>query len=408
MLIKINGKVFETSYEVLVGKSGFIRTLFDDGNLEPSEEDGIYDLGEISIATKYIEHLIDYINTGNLDFEDLENLTFLENMESTCAYFDVNIDPEEVYFFHNIRRKKVGYGETVPQPVVRMYNIDTYSPRGKVPDFDYASTMVGGISIKENIFIVYELDSKLRVAKYSTFEKKWTYDLKNKNSPPNMTKVAGVVVAGTDIYVIDGVKTNMYDTVMDEWYKYAAPINGSITLSGALCVVHDDIFFFSTNSRQRKVLKFNTKGKTWTQLDTKFPPQSGESACLMKDGLVYIFGKNIYCFNPVTEKMDMHDLDLMEIQGLDLPGGYRGTFFGNVFVHHQRLYVTDRTNEIQKYNSDSESWEFPMKFHSGMLGIVVKGRDQIPRGDPGFFTVKKNLKISSPDLVEEFNRVMLE
>jgi hypothetical protein len=147
MMVRINGQVFETSYDVLVEKSGFIRTLFSDGNLEPCEEDGIYDLGEISIETKYIEHLIDYINTGTLDFEDIENLTFLQKMETTCAYFDVDIDidTEEVYFFHNVQREL----RLQPQSVVRMYNIDNYSHGGNVPDFDYPLTMVGGISIKK-------------------------------------------------------------------------------------------------------------------------------------------------------------------------------------------------------------------------------------------------------------------
>jgi hypothetical protein len=144
-----------------------------------------------------------------------------------------------------------------------MYNIDeqqTYSRRGKVPDFDYASTMVGGISIKENVFIVYELDSKLRVMRYSTFGIEWTYDLNNRNSPPEMTKVAKVVVIGTDIFVIDGVRTNMYDTVGNEWYKYSPPISDK-PIIGTVCVVHEDIFNFSTDSFLKKVHKFSTKMK---------------------------------------------------------------------------------------------------------------------------------------------------
>jgi hypothetical protein len=89
----------------------------------------------------------------------------------------------------------------------------------------------------------------------------------------------------------------------------------------------------------------------------------------MKDGRVYIFGKKIYSFNPSTEYLEMYNLDLLEIQDLYLPGGFRGTSFGNVFVHNRELYVMDRTNEIQKYRSGSESWEFPMKFQSDILGL---------------------------------------
>jgi hypothetical protein len=42
-----------------------------------------------------------------------------------------------------------------------------------------------------------------------------------------------------------------------------------------------------------------------------------------------------------------------------------------------------------------------MKVHRGMLGIVVNERR------PDFFTVKKNMKLSSLDLVEEFNRAAI-
>jgi hypothetical protein len=405
VLIRINGQVFETSYDVLVEKSGFIRTLFDDGNLEPSEEDGIYDLGEISIETRYIEHLIDYINTRNLDFKDIENLTFLQKMETTCAYFDVDIDidTEEVYFFHNAKKdyryhildkydENDQYDDNEqmpPQPVVRMYNIDIYPHGGKVPDFDYPLTMVGGISIKKDIFIVYELKSKLRVAKYCTFKHKWMYDLDNRNSPPKMMEAAKVVVVGTDTFVIDGIQTNMYDTIRDEWYKYSPPI-GVMPFIGAVCAVNDDIFYFRTESFLKKIQKFSTKTKIWTQLNTQFPLVSGDSACLMEDGRVYIFGKNICCFNPSTEYMESPKLNSLF--------GFRGTSSGNTFVYNEDLYVTDKNQEIQKYRTGSKKWKYIMNVPRGMLGIVVKGRR------PDFFTVKKILKISSLDIVEDFDR----
>jgi hypothetical protein len=107
-------------------------------------------------------------------------------MQQVCAYFDVDIVPEEIYFLQNPKSYDLESGTVFP--TFWIYDIEVvkypinpgadlgdpdYTPRllpnssrGEAPNFNHPSGIVGTCSIEENIYVVYTLESKLQVARY--------------------------------------------------------------------------------------------------------------------------------------------------------------------------------------------------------------------------------------------------
>jgi hypothetical protein len=254
--------VFETSRERLLKHSGHMRTLFEDGKEEflPSN-DCVYTIDNIAIETKYLTHIMNYINTGDFQIseKDNRNKDFIKKMEQACGYFDVDIVPEEVYFLYdpacpsNVTREGYEDDDVIyVSPMIRIYNpegvddwiypdtyqysdktetlqqkdyvprlLDTFS-RGKVPEFKFPSQVVGACGIDEYIYVIYTLSQmpitttihnyydiskdKIwvipKVARYSTSTKTWEYDLSQRNNVPDDVFLS-TMEGGGGVVVVD-------------------------------------------------------------------------------------------------------------------------------------------------------------------------------------------------------------
>jgi hypothetical protein len=276
--------------------------------------------------------------------------------------------------------------------------------RGKVPDFAYPLQTVGACGIGEYIYVIYgTMEGQIRkptVARYSTSIKEWEYDLKPYSGRTDdvgplstMSEGGSVVSVGSNIYVISGTSTMVYDTEELTWSKATPPPGCDETLDGALCVFNEYIFLFcgSSVNKDNSILKYKTSSKKWIKMKGKVPmsPKTrtyGHRACLM-NGKIYIMGlgetqSTVSCFDPSTSftKFMTHS------ETLD------GTRHGTIFVLNDVLYVTKVqpfTNIAQYYCKESLSWQHSkMVDLDGTMSVVMKGGVKRAPGDDNWFTLR--------------------
>jgi hypothetical protein len=274
--------------------------------------------------------------------------------------------------------------------------------RGKVPNFAYPLQTVGACVIEEYIYVIYgTVKNEIRkptVARYSTSTKEWEYDLRRTNPYDvgplsTMPEGGSVVSVGSNIYVISGTSTMVYDTNRLTWSTVDSPPGCDKTLDGALCAFNNNIFLFcgsKEDNRSRSIFKYNTLSKRWIELDCEMPmypeqntPSYGHRACLM-NGKIYIMGlgetqTTVSCFDPSTTKFRTHSKTI------------DGTRHGTIFVLNGVLYVTQaqsHTSVAQYYCEESISWKYSkMVDVDGVMSVVMKGGGKLALGDDNWFTL---------------------